>query len=110
MSRIKTFDRGDAHAHLGRDLPRATVRFYAELNDFLAPTDRYKPLERSFHGRPAIKDLVEAAGVPHTEIDLLLVNGESVDFAYLVRDGDQISVYPVFESVDIGSVTKVRSG
>ena len=89
-------------------MPRATLRFYAELNDFLPPKDRYEPLERPVHGRPSIKDLIEAAGVPHTEVDLLLVNGDSVDFAYPVRDGDRISVYPVFESVDIGTVTRVR--
>ena len=41
-------------------------------------------------------------------VDLLLVNGESVDFAYPVRDGDRISVYPVFESLDIAAVTRVR--
>ena len=61
-----------------------------------------------FDGRPAVKDLIEALGVPHTEVDLILANGESVDFAYGVRDGDRISVYPVFESLDIGPVVRVR--
>ena len=65
-------------------------------------------VQRSFNGRPSIKDLIEATGVLHTKIDLLLVNGESVDFGYRVRDGDRISVYPVFESVDIGAITRVR--
>jgi len=86
----------------------ATLRFYAELNDFLPPEDRDRSLERSFNVHPSIKDLIEAAGMPHTEVDLLLVNGESVDFAYPVRNGDRISVYPVFESLDITAVTRVR--
>lgn len=103
-----TWNVSDALTMRRPDMPQATLRFYAELNDFLPQKDRHQPLERPVHGRPSIKDLIEAAGVPHTEIDLLLVNGESVDFAYPVRDGDRISVYPVFESVDIGSVTKVR--
>ena len=89
-------------------MPRATLRFYAELNDFLPSEDRHRSRERPFSVRPSIKDLIEAAGVPHTEVDLLLVNGESVDFAHPVHDGDRISVYPVFESVDIATVTKVR--
>ena len=89
-------------------MPQATLRFYAELNDFLLPEDRDRSVERPFTVRPSIKDLIEAAGVPHTEVDLLLVNGESVDFAYPVRDGDRISVYPVFESLDIAAVTRVR--
>ena len=90
-------------------MPQATLRFYAELNDFLQPRHRDQVVERSFNVRPSIKDLIEATGVPHTEVDLLLVNGESVDFAYPVSDGDRISVYPVFESFDIAAVTRVRS-
>jgi uncharacterized protein len=46
--------------------------------------------------------------VPHVEIDLILINGESVDFSRIVADGDRISVYPVFESLDIGPVTRLR--
>ena len=72
----------------------------------LPPGDRDRPVERWFTVRPSIEDLIEAAGVPHTEVDLLLVDGESVDFAHRVRDGDRISVYPVFESIDIAAATK----
>ena len=35
-------------------------------------------------------------------------NGESVDFSYIVRDGDRLSVYPVFESLDIDDVNRLR--
>ena len=73
-----TWNVSDALALHRRDMPRATLRFYAELNDFLPPKDRHQPLERPVHGRPSIKDLIEAAGVPHTEIDLLLVHGGGV--------------------------------
>ncbi len=90
-------------------MPQATLRFYAELNDFLPPEDRDRSVERPFNVRPSIKDLIEAAGVPHAEVDLLLVNGESVDFAYPVRDGDRISVYPVFESLDASPLEAPRS-
>ena len=89
-------------------MPCATLRFYAELNDFLPFRGRFRTIERSFATRTSIKDLIEAAGVPHTEVDLALANGESVDFTHHVQDGDRISVYPVFESIDIGAVTKVR--
>ena len=46
--------------------------------------------------------------MPHTEIDLILVNGKSVDFAYVLQDGDRVSVYPVFESLNIENVTQLR--
>ncbi|MEW5985927.1 MAG: Mut7-C RNAse domain-containing protein [Chloroflexota bacterium] len=87
---------------------QVTLRFYAELNDFLPHRWRQAAFVHEFKGRPSVKDLLEAVGAPHTEIDLILVNGESVDFSYAVQDGDQISVYPVFESLDIGPVVRVR--
>jgi len=52
--------------------------------------------------------MIEALGVPHTEIDLILVNGKSVDFNYILRNGDRVSVYPVFESLNITDVTLLR--
>lgn len=85
-----------------------SLRFYAELNDFLPPTKRQRTFVHRLKERAAIKDVIEAVGVPHTEVDLVLVNGESVDFTYLVQDGDRISVYPVFETIDITPLTRVR--
>lgn len=79
----------------------AQFRFYAELNDFLVPTQRQQDICYYFEGQPAIKDAIEAIGVPHSEVDLILVNGHSVDFSYLLKDNDSVSVYPVFESLDI---------
>lgn len=55
-----------------------------------------------------VKDMIEGLGVPHTEVDLILANGESVDFSYMVRGGDRIGVYPVFESIDITPLLRVR--
>src|SRR5262249_29942972 len=96
------------------DLNRATntkrveFRFYAELNDFLPRQHRFVTVERLFGGDAAVKDMIEAAGFPHTEVDLVIVNNESVDFTYRVHDGDRIAVYPVFEALDIGPITIVR--
>ena len=89
-------------------MARARLRFYAELNDLLPSERRQVTFVHEFRGRPAVKDLVEALGVPHTEVDLILANGRSVDFTYLVGDGDRVSVYPVFEAFDIGTLTLLR--
>jgi len=86
----------------------AFFRFYAELNDHLTPEARYATLENSFHVPSTVKDMVESFGVPHAEVDLITANGESVDFSYLVRDGDRIAVYPMFESIDIAPEVRVR--
>lgn len=85
-----------------------TVRIYAELNDFVAPARRQRSFACEIAGSPAVKDVIESVGVPHTEIDLILVNGESVGFAHRVGPGDRIAVYPVFEALDIAPLLRVR--
>jgi len=84
------------------------VRFYAELNDFLAPWRRGGATSYTFEVSGSIKDMIETLGVPHTEVDLMLVNGESEDFTYRLRNGDRISVYPVFESIDISTLVRCQ--
>jgi uncharacterized protein with PIN domain len=87
---------------------QATLRFYEELNDFL-PRNRMKlPFQVRFYPGDTVKALIESQGVPHTEVDLILVNGRSVSFRHRAQDGDRISVYPMFESLEIGSLTRVR--
>lgn len=86
----------------------AYFRFYAELNDFLPPEQRHRTLVYRFYVPGSVKDAIESFGVPHTEVDLILANGEPVGFDYRVQPGDRIAVYPVFESLDISEVTKVR--
>ena len=86
----------------------ASFRFYAELNDFLPPERRFTEFAYTFLDVATVKDRIESFGVPHTEVDLILVNGQPVDFACRVQDGDRISVYPVFESFDIAGLTRLR--
>ena len=83
-------------------------RFYEELNDFLPAHLRKTNFIHEFKKQTTIKDAIESIGIPHVEIDLILVNGESVDFSHLINPGDKISVYPVFESFDISKESKVR--
>jgi uncharacterized protein with PIN domain len=89
-------------------MSQATFRFYSELNFFLSQARRDVDFSHTFDGIVSIKDMIESLGVPHTEIDLILVNGDSVDFSYQVQDGDEVSVYPISESSDITSLLKVR--
>ena len=87
---------------------KATFRFYEELNDFL-PEEKCKVrFAHNYIGRASVKDVIESLGVPHIEIDMILVNGNSVGFNYLINDGDDISVYPVFESLDITDLQHLR--
>lgn len=89
-------------------LQYAEIRFYEELNDFLPPEKRKKSYMVRISERQSVKDLIESENVPHTEIDMILVNGVSVDFSRQVQRGDKISVYPVFELLDVSEISKLR--
>lgn len=83
------------------------VRVYAELNDFLPRESRGLTLRRPFRPHQTVKDVLEATGIPHTEVDLIVVNGEAKDFAHRPAPGDRIAVYPMFEALDIGSTARL---
>jgi len=86
----------------------AFIRFYEELNDFLPPSKRKMLYAVQFRETPGVKSIIESEGVPHTEVDLILVNGVPVTFREKIRPGDHISVYPVFESFDISAINVIR--
>jgi len=89
-------------------MAQATFRFYEELNDFLAPRHRWHDFDRSCARAATVRHEIEALGVPHTEVELVLVNGESVGFEWIIRDGDRIAVYPKFETFDVSPLLRVR--
>lgn len=86
----------------------ATFRFYEELNDFLTPSRRHSAFEAPCAQAATTKHMIEALGVPHTEVELILVNGESAGFDRLIADGDRIAVYPKFETFDVTPLLRVR--
>lgn len=87
---------------------KVTFRFYEELNDFLPEEKRKVRFTHIYIDRASVKDVIESLGVPHSEVDLILVNKKSVGFNYVIKDGDDISVYPVFESLDISDIQHLR--
>lgn len=87
----------------------AVFRFYEELNDFLPKNKRKQNFLYCFKGRQSVKTVVEAMGVPHCDIDLILVNGESVGFDCILENDDRVAVYPVFEALDIGPIVRLRA-
>jgi uncharacterized protein with PIN domain len=86
----------------------ASFRFYEELNDFLPRERRGRTFSTKCARAATTKHMIEALGVPHTEVELVLVNGESVGFERLLEEGDRVSVYPKFERFDISPLLRVR--
>ncbi|QCP51872.1 twitching motility protein PilT [Trinickia violacea] len=87
----------------------ATFRFYEELNDFIARPLRRRSFSCVCPPAATAKHMIEALGVPHTEVELILVNGESVGFERILEDGDRVAVYPKFEALDIRPLLRVRA-
>ena len=90
--------------------PQSTCefRFYEELGDFLAPGRRKRSFAHAFDGTPSVKDRIESLGVPHTEVDLILVDGEPVPFSHRLTGGERVAVYPMFESFELGQANRLR--
>jgi uncharacterized protein with PIN domain len=86
-------------------MPAAEIRCYAELNDFLAASRRQRPFAISFAVPGSVKDALESAGVPHPEIDLILVNGEAVGFDRVLAPGDRVAAFPRFRALDVSGLS-----
>jgi hypothetical protein len=87
----------------------ARFRFYGDLVDFLNKNNNTKEVIYHFSGIPAVKDTIEAMGVPHTEVDLILINQNPASFINPIKDRDRVSVYPVFKKLDIGALSFEKS-
>ncbi|WP_206859414.1 Mut7-C RNAse domain-containing protein [Lysobacter changpingensis] len=90
--------------------PQSTCefRFYEELGEFLAPERRKRSFTHAFDGTPSVKDRIESLGVPHTEVDLILVDGEPVPFSHKLTGGERVAVYPMFERFELGESNRLR--
>ncbi len=89
-------------------MKQCSFRFYASLNDFLPLEQNHVEFAHEFELSSSLKDMVEALGVPHTEIDLVLVNGTPSPFTRMVREADRISVYPWFYSLQPEDAQRLR--
>ncbi len=75
----------------------STVRLnlHGDLDFFVRSGARGRRIERNLGEKTSVKDVIEACGVPHPEIDLILVNGQPVDFDYAIASDADIELYPV---------------
>lgn len=85
----------------------ATFRFHGELGDFLPRARRGREFVAACARAASVKHMIEALGVPHTEVALILVNGEASGFERLLEEGDRVAVYPSFETLDVSARSRV---
>ena len=72
----------------------AHLRFYGTLNDFLSPAEKDNEIEVHFRSFQSVKDIIESLGVPHVEVQCILVNGTRISLNGRLHDLDNVSVYP----------------
>ena len=73
---------------------QAAFHFYGSLNDFLPAAQRDRPLLQRLAEHAAVKHPIESLGAPHTEVEAIFINGQSVEFGCRLQDGDRVEVYP----------------
>ena len=89
-------------------VPMKVARFdFAPALQMLLRRDfRGRPVEMHFRGPQSVKHLIESLGIPHTELGLLIANGQGIGLEYIVHDGDRIEVKPV--ALDGNETTEPR--
>jgi|SRR5215831_355506 len=79
----------------------AVFRFHGEMNDFLPTNRRENAFPDRFLLPASVKDMIEALGVPHTEVDIILVNDGPVDFSIWCRTAIASAFTPLPASVKV---------
>lgn len=88
----------------------ASFRCHGELNDFLAPERRRAELTVTLARAASAKHMIEALGVPHTEVGAILVNGASVGFAPVVSRSKKARCSGIIAAFARGRACKVKLG
>lgn len=87
----------------------ASFRFYDGLGDFIARERRGREFSTPCAREATVKHMIEALGVPHTEVELVLVNGEPGGFDQALREGDRVAVYPAFGRFEVRAPHPLRA-
>lgn len=80
-------------------MDRINIKFYSSLNKLLKKGRRDKELSLELKLRQSVKDLIEAQGIPHTEIGLIIIDGKREESSYILKDGQKVEVYPAFNDI-----------
>ena len=74
---------------------KVRLRFHGDLNVFLGSKAGDEVIERRLAEKTSIKDIIESCGVPHPEVDLILVDEQPVGFGRTLANDAKVKVFPV---------------
>ena len=89
-------------------MAQSIFHIHNELNEFLSNDHKWNDIQVAFNGHETVKHLLESLGVPHTEVDIIFINGVSVDFAARLEDGDRVDVFPGSTQLENGSIIHLQ--
>jgi uncharacterized protein with PIN domain len=78
-----------------------TFKFHAGLNFFLPPEEQNQPVQVTLSNHPAVKDTIESLGIPHPEVDVIVIDGACVDFDFQLQDKQHVEVFPYNREPDV---------
>lgn len=80
-----------------------TVRleFHGDLPFFLKSKTDVAIVQRELAEKTSVKDVIESCGVPHPEVDLIVVRGRPVDFSFRLQCDESVEVYPVEQAATL---------
>ena len=90
-------------------MTQAEFNFHGALNFFLSRRQKHKPITHEVNRRASVKDMIESFGVPHPEIECIIINGESVGFEAIIQPNDVIHVYASSSETDLDSWVSLRA-
>jgi uncharacterized protein with PIN domain len=74
---------------------KVRLRFHGDLSVFLGSKAGDAVIERGLAEKTSIKDVIESCGIPHPEVDLILVDGKTVGFDHTLANDATVEVFPV---------------
>ena len=74
---------------------KVRLRFNGDLNVFLGSKAKDAVIERPLAEKTSIKDVIESCGVPHPEVDLILVDDQTVGFDYTLASDAKVEVFSI---------------
>ncbi len=74
---------------------KVRLRFHGDLSVFLGSKAGDAIIERRLAEKTSIKDVIESCGVPHPEVDLILVDEQTVGFDHTLATDTKVEVFPV---------------
>ena len=84
------------------------LRFHGDLPFFLKRDEADGLVVRRLREKTSVKDVIEACGVPHTEVDLILCEGAPCDFRFHLAQHAEVHVFPPSAATDSHAASRLQ--